>query len=134
MRPPKGFTLTESYVDWIGNTVVDDDIVLIGQRDGNGSRMWIGQVVAVAEHRVMEYVENSVLIQPLSPTLYSPHSSKHSWEFKRDWDFQIVHDEHGKPVYDDNKPRPSWTKAEFVVKYPKEFLPEGLTSPPGGVE
>ena len=133
MRPPKGFTLTESYVDWIGNTVVDDDIVLIGQRDGNGSRMWIGQVVAVAEHRIMSK-HYSVLIQPLSVTLYSPHSFKHSWKLKRDWDNNVVHDAQGRPVYEDKKPRPTWTKADFVVKYPKEFLPEGLTSPAGGVE
>lgn len=154
MRPPKGFTITESYVDWIGNTVKDEDTVLIGQRDGNGSRMWIGQVVVVAEHRFMrkhwtgyrdaqgkavyedvEDVEYSVLIQPLSGSLYSPSSSKHSWSMLRDWNDQLVRDERGNVVYDDTvKPKPTWTKAEFVVKYPKEFLPEGLTSPSGGVE
>jgi hypothetical protein len=143
MKPPKGFTLTESYVDWVGNTVTSEDTVLIGQRDGNGSRMWIGEVVAIAEHRYMqqrwtgrrdslgkaiyedvEKVEHSVLIQPLSAYLYAPGSSKHSWKHKYDWNDELVRDERGNAVYDDTvKPKPTWTKADFVVRYPKEFLP-----------
>jgi hypothetical protein len=143
MKPPKGFTFTESYVDWVGNTVRAQDTVLIGQRDGNGSRMWIGEVVAIAEHHYTEQrwtgrrdaqgkgifdtvpkVEHSVLIQPVSGSLYSPHSSRHHWELKMDWNDQIVRDERGNALFDDTKrPKPTWTKAEFVVRYPKEFLP-----------
>lgn len=138
-KPPnKAKVTTEAYKDFLGNLLEPGGYVIVGQRDGNQSRMWLGECfgVAVEEHNVMRWdgvppttvdangykVYNRVpaieytwyvLIAPVRPDAYSTYH-KHQWETE---DSPLT----GKAEFTGKRPAPRWMLAKHVVWVPKEI-------------
>lgn len=125
-NPPKGAQVTfDLYVDFLGNSVHEGEYVIVGQRVGNSSRMWLGECLGVAYHEKMRqtwdrvtqirgheaYREWVLLIQAVRFDGYSTHW-KHQWEMEED-------PLSGRQVPTGKRPAPRWMSADNVVWFPK---------------
>lgn len=111
-KPPDGAAVTsEPYIDFLGNEVGPGDQVIVCQRDGNVSRMWLGECsgVAVWEDRWLR-PHWHVLIQPVDFNAYSRGASKHVWEREEN---PLT----GKSEPTGKRPPPRWIMADHVVLY-----------------
>jgi hypothetical protein len=105
-----------SFVDFLGNSVAAGDYVIVGQRDGNMSRMWLGEVFAVNEvpspYR-NHPVELKACVQAVRIDGYSTWS-KHDWPHAHD-SFT------GKSEPTGERPRPTWITCKNMCWYPREI-------------
>lgn len=123
-KTPKDFTPIKEANDWLGQNVSAGCKVIVGQRDGNMERMWLGEVLALAERRTPyqrfmglnidgdriyetdERVEVKVCVQPVDYNAYSTHS-------KHGWPGEMV----GRVFVPSGRPRPNWMDFQKIVKF-----------------
>lgn len=123
-KTPKDFTIVSEATDWLGQTVTAGCHAIVGQRDGNMERMWLGEVLAIAERREMvqrymglnidgdriyrnvERVDYKVCMQPVDYNAYSTRS-------KHGWPGEMV----GREFVPSGRPRPNWMDFQKIVKF-----------------
>ncbi len=113
VKPPAEHTLCEEFTDWCGNVIREGDIMVVGQANGSSSRMWLGEVVAIA---FMErtwpsghsHTYYKAKLQPVSFNAYS------GW--RHDWPTAFNHFT-GQNEPTGERPRPTWIMTENMVKY-----------------
>ena len=123
-KTPKDFTPVKEATDWLGQTVTAGCQVIVGQRDGNMERMWLGEVLALAEQRTPyqrymglnidgdriyvtdERVHVKACVQPVDYNAYSTHS-------KHGWPGEMV----DRVFVPSGRPRPNWMDFQKIVKF-----------------